>query len=805
MDPGSPSLMSDNSIEQPRQRMEKEITEAVNDCVEKMKAELMPRLSRIIQNADRSRRRASFHQGFGGPLITGLPERQSQGESLSLSGCLVDLPDVPSEPQKHGPRGGVPVFSFGGRCGPRTSPRLQLLPAAKISVDAENPGVPREQSDDLNSPELSNGTPEMKAERTEGLRLHKAWKIDTVEPQKFMKHGSSATMTSDTPGFRRSRSNGGKEDNGHYAWYDRFTMSHRSPFCMCWDIWTSIAIGYDMVMTPMDAFRIELTPVLKALERTSSGTWLADMLLSFVRSFGKLNGTEERHLRCTAEHYLKSWFTFDFTLVCLDMFIFVMEDTAWMRYVGFLRAVRLFRLLRVLRIAKVKARIAVLAQLLHILQTQRITDRGFLILNIVKSLMVITVINHFTACCWYAIATLMEDDNNWVNVHFKDQQRPDDLLYLYTTAYHWSITQLTPASMEIYPYSSRERIFNIAVILFGLCVFSSFISSMAQQLHALQQLSREHRHRMSILRRFISEHHMSVALATTIVEFVRQKRGPQLQRPLKIDDIDMFSNFPTVLIHKIRSETYHSAIGKHSLYQYIYEEERDIFGKICNTCICEKIVDKGHEVFAAGDEGYGMYFICHGKLGYIYGMDDDVFDPTDSQEWMRMADGADAGHRQCCFLMTGRVVCEVAMWLLWNHRGRLFGDSVVTDLLFVQVEPFREVITNSSMLKDIRLYARLYALRALRTGKEGQILDDVWHEDETIEEISRLALHGGLEAAVTTLAANRATPARILKAWRQQAQAGRLRRTLYRPARQRLCEWLRCCFNSDPGESRELD
>ena len=47
------------------------------------------------------------------------------------------------------------------------------------------------------------------------------------------------------------------------------------------------------------------------------------------------------------------------------------------------------------------------------------------------------------------------------------------------------------------------------------------------------------------------------------------------------------------------------AIGKHSLYQYIYEEERDIFGKICNTCICEKIVDKGHEVFAAGDEGRG--------------------------------------------------------------------------------------------------------------------------------------------------------------------------------------------------------
>lgn len=26
-----------------------------------------------------------------------------------------------------------------------------------------------------------------------------------------------------------------------------------------------------------------------------------------------------------------------------------------------------------------------------------------------------------------------------------------------------------------------------------------------------------------------------------------------------------------------------------------------------------------------------------------------------------MADGADAGHRQCCFLMTGRVVCEAGL------------------------------------------------------------------------------------------------------------------------------------------------
>ena len=81
-----------------------------------------------------------------------------------------------------------------------------------------------------------------------------------------------------------------------------------------------------------------------------------------------------------------------------------------------------------------EARIAVLTQLLHILQTQRITDRGFLMMNIAKSLLIITVINHFTACIWYAIATFIEDDQNWVYVHSLDPRRPDSLIYIYTTA-----------------------------------------------------------------------------------------------------------------------------------------------------------------------------------------------------------------------------------------------------------------------------------------------------------------------------------------------------------------------------------
>ncbi|CAE7496372.1 CNGA3 [Symbiodinium necroappetens] len=421
-----------------------------------------------------------------------------------------------------------------------------------------------------------------------------------------------------------------------------------------------------MVMTPMDAFDINVSEnqVLRILERTSSITWLMDMILSFARTYGKLNGTEERHLAATSRNYLRTWLVFDFTLVCLDMFIFVIEDTTWVRYMSFFRIIRLFRLLRVLRLAKVKARIAVLAQLLHIMQTQHITDRGLLMLNIVKSLLAVTVINHFTACTWYAVGTILNDENNWVTAHFREPgavPKPDSLLYLYTTAYHWSITQLTPASMEIYPQSARERIFNIAVILFGLCVFSSFISSMAQQLSALQQLSKSDRHKMQVLRRFISENKMSVALATTIVDFVRQRKSPQAQRPLKVSDIEIFATFPSVLLQKIRTEAHYFVLGKHSLFQSVYHNDRDTFSRVCNTCIVEQSVDRGHDVFKVGDRGAAMYVVNHGKLAYALGMDD-LFDPTDSQEWLNLKE-----NNLASIISSGTVVSEVLLRLIFPN------------------------------------------------------------------------------------------------------------------------------------------
>ena len=229
----------------------------------------------------------------------------------------------------------------------------------------------------------------------------------------------------------------------------------------------------------------------------------------------------------------------------------------------------------------------------------------------------------------------------------------------------------------------------------------------------------------------------------------------------------MFKSFPSALLQRIRSEAYHFVVGKHHFFHYIYQFERETFSKLCSDVMLEQSVDHGHHSFVAETEGEGMYFICHGKLSYS---EESLLA---SESFMDMSQRAEGSWR---LVSAGMIISEASMWLHWFHQGSLMGEAVVSDLLFLRAERFRELMKGSLLSNDVRLYARLYALRALRAGKEQQV-DDLWHEEEMIEEIVKLSLHGGLELAVNNLAGGRVTPQRILKAWRKEAQSGRYRHT----------------------------
>ncbi len=142
-------------------------------------------------------------------------------------------------------------------------------------------------------------------------------------------------------------------------------------------------------------------------------------------------------------------------------------------------------------------------------------------------------VNHLVACVWYAIgnaatwqkglcfvASMLCDlrttpdrtggslNSKWhlgASLHYVTPKDGKNIWYRYSTALHWSITQFTPASMEVTPQNEYERFFTVCsstegdkhvwlcagrgIILSGMLIFSSFVSAITNAMNQLRNLN----------------------------------------------------------------------------------------------------------------------------------------------------------------------------------------------------------------------------------------------------------------------------------------------------------------------------
>merc|ERR1712226_371888 len=100
------------------------------------------------------------------------------------------------------------------------------------------------------------------------------------------------------------------------------------------------------------------------------------------------------------------------------------------------------------------------------------SEYTFIMLNLAKLLVSVLVLNHVVACVWFLIGRLALESNlrNWISV---GNVNGTDLSYRYSTSLHWSLTQFTPASMDVSARNVYERAYSIIVLFFAMVVFSS--------------------------------------------------------------------------------------------------------------------------------------------------------------------------------------------------------------------------------------------------------------------------------------------------------------------------------------------
>lgn len=478
------------------------------------------------------------------------------------------------------------------------------------------------------------------------------------------------------------------------------------PHCsrrLVYEVFGLLLICYDLIWLPVEAFDPENTTFAEAMAWITSIYWLLDIPASFLVGYAILEeGTVEMRITKIARRYLRTWFFFDLIIVGVDwglqiwtLLLLTQQDSGAEAGVAFFRmakTIRLLRFLRLLRLLKARGRINDLVEQIQ-------SEASLILIGILKMLVFIVTVNHLVACVWYAIGNYdASRQDRWI-VEYKVEMK--NLLYRYSTALHWSITQFTPASMEVFPQNEYERLFTVCIILSGMLIFSSFVSAITNAMNQLRNLNSWRHEQESLLRRYLRENLVTPSLTARIHNCLN-KAMKQSRRRVHEDEINILQLLPLSLKFELSNEIYAPALGKHPFFTFCYSCLPAESRKIYSHAVAQKSLVISQELITTGEAGKHMYFLVSGTL--IYTRDDDEHQAiTTTQPWL----------------------VEPALWLKWQHVGTASSSSqselVCLDALKVQ-DILKEEVT-------VRTYAKKF-WRYFREAPE--MLSDIWIDEEHV-------------------------------------------------------------------------
>eukprot|EP00931_Biecheleriopsis_adriatica_P039859 TRINITY_DN22793_c0_g1_i2.p1 TRINITY_DN22793_c0_g1~~TRINITY_DN22793_c0_g1_i2.p1 ORF type:complete len:782 (-),score=127.92 TRINITY_DN22793_c0_g1_i2:29-2374(-) len=411
-------------------------------------------------------------------------------------------------------------------------------------------------------------------------------------------------------------------------------------------VWTMVGmflVAYDMVAIPLTMFDLGETANknLEILGYMTFVYWLMDLLLQFV--FGiEQDGRIELRPYYIAKMYIRSpWFTLDCFLIILDVALFTMEaveaSSSGLESAKMLRSFRLLRFARVVRISRMKTLVALLSR--------RFTNLYILTgAKVLSGLGMMLTVNHFIACAFVALAEAEVDGRSWkISSGLQGASFPE----VYSYALHWSLTQFMPATNNIAPDNSVERVFAILVILLAMGVFSSFISSITNAVNTLRSVTSAQRAEKSMLRQFFSERQLSTALYAAVTDYIDSHGALKLQ--VQESNVRCLREIPPKLKFQLHVEVYMKTLQSASwLTPDIISLNPMFFSEVCHNIVKEQISGPSAEVFHSDMECHDALILTGGTWTY-YNFDSAQGIEPPSMSWL----------------------CEVCLWSHWLYRGRL--------------------------------------------------------------------------------------------------------------------------------------
>eukprot|EP00931_Biecheleriopsis_adriatica_P108176 TRINITY_DN82511_c0_g1_i1.p1 TRINITY_DN82511_c0_g1~~TRINITY_DN82511_c0_g1_i1.p1 ORF type:complete len:918 (-),score=156.58 TRINITY_DN82511_c0_g1_i1:28-2781(-) len=499
--------------------------------------------------------------------------------------------------------------------------------------------------------------------------------LNCLQAAAKMKRGTSKNLKSSSRGGLKVVSNG-----MFRRFLQPWVTSPTSWPRVIWDLFALSMVLFSLVWLPLQAFQPPRTVITNALELISAAYWTLDILAWFLVGYNT-NGVINKALPSIARHYARTWFLYDVALVVAD----------YTSHFSGLRELQLVLLLRAVRLYRANG-LSVLSQ--HIQ-----SEATRIVLGICKLLAFIVIGCHMVACSWFFIGVYGDQSVSWVKAYNFERE---DRSYQYSTSLHWSLTQLTPASMEVNAQNTLERLFTILVVISAMVTFSSFVSAITGATNQLQRLNRERAEHLAKMRQLCVENKIPVHLVTRTNSCLLQALTHEKHR-LHVQDVAAIKYLPQGLQEDLMDAVYCRATKLHYLFRKLTTNHAALTAKLHANAFEDLSVPREADVFVFSQEATKMFFVMMGSLAYSQG-------PVQKDSAETVGKGTFIG--------------EPCLWVDWNHVGILSNSTSYCELVALDSQRLAKVVlTDPACTMIAYKYAREMAKWLQEENDYGHISD----------------------------------------------------------------------------------
>jgi len=290
--------------------------------------------------------------------------------------------------------------------------------------------------------------------------------------------------------------------------FSSFLIEENSDFIVYWNIHIVLLILIILISSPIQlAFFEELSSSQLFLNIYVDFFFICDMILQFFTTFETYEEINVRDFSLIAKNYFFGWFLFDFFIsfpISSIVDILYLEDynvnvkvSALNNSIKFLKIYRLIKFSSILRILKLHKDQSSYKQKykkenMHLLNELNLSNAYS---RLFKFMIGFIAISHIITCLWIFFGKLQHP--NWIfkaNMQDKDNQH----VYIASLYFNWS-TIFTIGYGDIVPVNSSEMCYTLVLELFGVMLYSYFISSLGSILLANDDITLRYMKNMDLL------------------------------------------------------------------------------------------------------------------------------------------------------------------------------------------------------------------------------------------------------------------------------------------------------------------